>query len=212
MLKIILCATAVMTGFGLFAPVMASADEGVENAVESVVTDETSNVSGEEETAENTPKEEAVESGDEWFDEVLMPMVIEYGASVVAFATAVFILLKDFNKTKSTLGTAVGALLTSNGNNEDTAKAVAELKSVYEKQMTEMKGQVENVTALFVEALKELKEGLADKVDNADGTLQKLLEVEKLAYGDNAALVSNGTAKKIAEVVGYGKTEDVNEK
>jgi hypothetical protein len=38
------------------------------------------------------------------------------------------------------------------------------------------------------------------------------LEVEKLAYGDNAALVSNGTAKKIAEVVGYGKTEDVNEK
>jgi hypothetical protein len=191
---------------------MASADEGVESVVESVVTDETSNVSGEEETAENTPKEEAVESGDEWFDEVLMPMVIEYGASVVAFATAVFILLKDFNKTKSTLGTAVGALLTSNGNNTDTAKAVAELKSEYEKQMTEMKGQVENVTALFVEALKELKEGLADKVENADGTLQKLLEVEKLAYGDNAALVSNGTAKKIAEVVGYGKTEDVNEK
>jgi hypothetical protein len=34
------------------------------------------------------------------------------------------------------------------------------------------------------------------------------LDVEMLAYGDNSKLVSNGTAKRIAEVVNNGKIKN----
>ena len=49
---------------------------------------------------------------------------------------------------------------------------------------------------------------MAVKVDDIDDVAHKLLDVEKLAYGNNAHLVSNGTAKRIAEVIGNGKTNN----
>jgi hypothetical protein len=48
---------------------------------------------------------------------------------------------------------------------------------------------------------EELRNVMADKVDDANTTVHKLLEVENIVYGDNPVLVSNGTAKKVAEVV-----------
>lgn len=198
--KIILGATMVFTGASLVSPITASANEGAETPVESVVVEDASNVSSETEAQENAPKETA----DEWFDKVLMPLLMQVGAEVGAFALVVWMMLKDLNKTKAMLAESVTALITSNGNNSDTAKSVEELKAEYEKRMEAMESLVSSMGEMFAAALKELKVSLGDKVADADDLLHKLLEVEKLAYGDNAALVSNGTAKMIAEVVGYG--------
>lgn len=237
-LKIVLCATAVLTGFGLFAPVTASANEGVESAVESVVTDESSDLSSEVETSKNDGNFVEETETSEWFDETIKPLLLQYGAEVLAFATVVFLWLKKFSQSNTALGVAVDALTKSNGENIDTSKAVQELKEAFIKDVTAMKEEhakeiaemrsafteenaerrsafVEEIAEMqgaFAKAVQELKETLADKVTNADDTLHKLLEVEKLAYGDNAALVSNGTAKKIAEVVGNGKKKNVDKK
>lgn len=248
-LKIVLCATAVLTGFGLFAPVTASANEGVESAVESVVTGEMDNVSDETETVENDGNLVGETETSEWFDETIKPLLLQYGAEVLAFATVVFLWLKKFSQSNTALGVAVDALTKSNGENIDTSKAVQELKEAFTKDVTAMKEEhakeiaemrsafteeiaemqgafaeeiaerrsafteeIAEMQGAFAKAVQELKETLADKVTNADDTLHKLLEVEKLAYGDNAALVSNGTAKKIAEVVGNGKKKNVDKK
>lgn len=227
LLKIVLCATAVLTGVGLFAPVTASANEGVESAVESVVTDEPSDLSSEVETNKNDGNFVEETETSEWFDEMIIPLLLQYGAEVIAFATVVFLWLKKFSQSNTALGVAVDALTKSNGENIDTSRAVQELKEAFIKDVTAMKEEhareiaemrnaftEENaeMQGAFAKAVQELKETLADKVTNADDTLHKLLEVEKLAYGDNAALVSNGTAKKIAEVVGNGKKKNVDKK
>ena len=216
LLKILLSATALLAFGGFVAPIAVRADEGVETPGISVENTDSDIVSSEEKTAENTTKEEAVESGDKWFDEVLMPMAVRIVAGVAGFTIAMMLCFKDFNKVKAVFAEAVKELFTSNDNNKGTAKAVAELEANQEKRIDEMEAmfveKIEEITTMFVDALTEIKSNLSDKVNDADGKLTTLLEVEKLAYGDNAALVSNGTAKKIAEVVGYGKTETVNKK
>ena len=84
-------------------------------------------------------------------------------------------------------------------------KALAENKAL-KKEMRKLGESV-------AEALNEIREGLETKVIDVDEIVHKLLEVEKLAYGNNAHLVSNGTAKRIAEVIGNGKkAEDENKK
>lgn len=209
--KIILCATAVLAGFGFFAPVTASAEEGVESAVESVVIDEMDNVSSEVETDENDGIIVEETETSKWFDETIKPLLLQYGAEVLAFGTVVFIWLKKFRQSNTALGVAVGALTKSNEDNTNTAKAVEELKKQYTKEIAEIREEtakeIAELKSVVMDAIAELKESIADKVVDANDTLNKLLEVEKLAYGDNATLVSNGVAKRIAEVVGYGKTE-----
>jgi hypothetical protein len=213
-LKMILCATAIMAGAGFFAPIVVQAEENTdivstqETLENSAETNETENVSTEEATSENQAEIVAKTNANEWFEETLMPLIIQYGTEVLAFATVVMIALNDLNKTKSTLGIAVGALTKSNTDNKDTSKAVKELKSEYAKQMSEMQAEMKRIGNMFVEAVNEIKASLSDKVNDADGKLNALLEVEKLAYGDQAKLVSNGTAKRIAEVVNGGKVKD----
>ena len=187
--KIILCATAVLTGFGLFAPVTASAEEGVESAVESVVTDEMDNVSSEVETDENDGIIVEETETSKWFDENVKPFLMQGAAAVCGVLIAIVIIAKKSKNLLKVLTEAIAAL----------TKALAENKALKK----EMRGLGESVT----EALKEIREGLEAKVIDVDDVVHKLLEVEKLAYGDNATLVSNGVAKRIAEVVGYGKTE-----
>lgn len=208
LLKIALCATALLAVGGVATPLFVSAEETQGTAIESVATEELENVPSDAETNENQTEIVQETETSKWFDETIKPMLIEYGASVVAFGTAVFLMLKDFNKTKSTLGIAVGALTKSNTNNKDTVKAVEEFKALYEKQKEEYAKQIAEMQSVFVGALEELKVMLADKVNDADDTLHKLLDVERLAYGSNATLVSNGTAKRIAEVINHGKAHD----
>ena len=210
LLKIVLCATAMLALGGVATPLIVSAEEAQETAIESVVTDETENVSSEVEASENTAEIGQETDTDKWFEETLLPLVMQFGVEVGAFAFVALIASKNITKMKGVLDIALSAVLKSNEDNVAMAKTMAELKKAYEQQKEEHAKQMEEMKGAFVDALREIKENLSDKVTDAGDTLNKLLEVEKLAYGDNAALVSSGTARRIAEVVGYGKgkTED----
>ena len=206
LLKIALIATAVFAGIGFIAPIVASAETG-EISTESAGT---GIVSSEEKPAQNDCVEE-VES-DSWFDETIKPLVIGYGADVVAFLTVAFIALKDTQKTKSALSEAVNTAVQSYTENKNTVMAVQELKEAFAEEMSRLKeehaDEIKAMQELFVQAVEAIRESVAVKVDDIDDVAHKLLDVEKLAYGNNAHLVSNGTAKRIAEVIGNGKTNN----
>ena len=180
-------------------PLIAYAESATETLENSTIYDETENESNEAETSEiegendaETENKEVAETGTSlWFDEVVKPLLVQYGGGVLAFATAIWLCLKDLNKTKTALASALSALLTSNSNNET-------MKAEVDKEIAEIRQEFQN-------GLKALQEGVGAKIEDINETTHKLLEVEKLAYGDNAHLVSNGTAKRIAEVVDHGK-------
>jgi hypothetical protein len=201
LLKIVLMATAVFVAFGCVTTILANAEEEQESVVESVESVEMDNVSTEEEAGENQANIVEETDTSKWFDETIKPMLIQYGAGVLAFATAVLILLKDFNKIKATLATALGALTKSNEDNISTAQAVTVLKEILTEALEQNRAEYEK-------RMQELSESLADKVVDIDEVVHKLLDVEMLAYGDNSKLVSNGTAKRIAEVVNNGKIKN----
>lgn len=238
LLKILLSATAVLALGGFVAPIAAIADEGVEAPEISVESTDSDIVSSEEETAENDGEEVLVDEevledegneaivGDgeeiveetessEWFDEYIVPMIMEYGADVVAFATVAFIALKDTQKTKNALFGALTEITTSNTENKSTAEAVQKLKEAWVEEANAMREEhAEEIAALkeaFLEAITAIREGMETKVDDIDEIVHKVLDVEKIAYGNNAHLVSSGTAKRIAEVIGNGKKTDNKE-
>lgn len=202
LLKIALCATMMLALGGVTTPLFVSADEGVETPEISVEITDTDVVSSGDETAENDGEIVAETETSKWLDETIKPLLLEYGAEVVAFASVVFICLRDLKKTKTIFDEAVSAITKSNKDNDSTSKAVEKLKK-------EMRKEMETVT----EALREIREGLEAKVTDVDEIVHTLLEVENLAYGNNAHLVSNGTAKRIAEEIGHvKKAKDENKK
>lgn len=213
LLKIVLCATAMLALGGFVSPIVVSADEGLETPEISVEITDTDIVSSEEETAQNEGNNAVVETEtSKWFDEYIMPLIIQYGANVVSFATVAFIALKDTQRTKSALFGAVGAITQSNTDNKNTTQAVQEFKEACLEEIKALKeNHAEEIKALkeaFVEAVQEIKESVAVKVEDIDDIAHKLLDVEKIAYGNTAHLVNNGTAKRIAEVIGNVKKAD----
>lgn len=188
----------------------AHAEEVSKTAGFSTGINDTDIVSSEEEIEQNAPIGE-VET-DTWFDETIKPFLIKYGADVVAFLTVAFIALKDTQKTKQALFGAVNTAVQSYTENKNTVMAVQELKEAFAEEMSRLKEEhaeeIKAMQELFVQAVEAIRESVAVKVDDIDDVAHKLLDVEKLAYGNNAHLVSNGTAKRIAEVIGNGKTND----
>lgn len=202
LLKIALCATMMLALGGVVTPLIVSADEAVETPEISVEVTDSDIVSSEEETAENDTEIMDETETSKWFDETIKPILLEYGAEMMAIASVALLCLKELKKAKVLFDGAVEAVTKSNKDNESTKKAVKNLKEEMAKEMK-----------CVTEALKEIREGLEAKVVDVDDVVHKLLDVEKLAYGNNAHLVSNGTAKRIAEVIGNGKkAEDENEK
>lgn len=196
LLKIMLCATACLALVGFIPTAIASA----ETAENSAISVETENVSAKEETSENQAEIVEETESTKWFDETIKPLLIQYGTEVGAFATIFFILLKDLNKTKDSLGGALCALTQSNSDNRNTMNAVIDFKEAVRAEIDEMKNA-------FNAALQEIREGLSKEVTDIDNTVHKILDVEKIAYSSNASLVSSGAAKKIAEVVRYGENK-----
>lgn len=213
LLKLILCATTLLAVGGLVSPIVVSADEGVETPEISVEITDTDIVSSEEETVENEGKETVEETeSSEWFDKHILPLIVEYGADVIAFATVAFMALKDTQKTKAALSTAVAEVIKSNADNKSTSEAVQELKDAFSKEMEEVKAEhaqeIEAIKEVFLTAITAIREGMEAKVDDIDETVHKVLDVEKIAYGNNAHLVNSGTARRIAEVIGNGKKNE----
>lgn len=193
LLKIVLCATMVLALGGVFTPLIVSADEGVETPEISVEITDTDIVSSEEEITENDTEFVEETETSKWFDETIKPLALEFFAVAVGFSAVTAISWKKLKKTMAALTEAVAAL----------AQSIAENKAL-KKEMRKGMNAV-------VDALEEIREGLEAKVVDVDEVVHKLLDVEKLAYGNNAHLVSNGTARRIAEVIGNGKkAEDEN--
>ena len=192
--------TALAFGFGM-NPVTAYAEDSVEIPVISAEIETSEEVIEETESVENSSNLEAETSeedeGDviektsasEWFEETIKPIALQYGASVMAFATVAFIAFKKIRKAAREFKEAVDAVKASN---DDNLKAKA--------QMDEMRAE-------NAKWKKEIEEHLLKGVDDIGDTVHKLLTVEKIAYETNTKLVSNGTAKKIAEVINEEKND-----
>lgn len=197
LLKIALCATALLAVGGVATPLFVNAEETQKNAIESVVAEELENVPSDAETNENQTEIVQETETSKWFDETIKPLLIEYGAMVAAGLSAAAICLKKIKKAKEIFDSATGVVEKSNADNKEIKRLVEDFKN-----------EVLSGLGLVADALKEIREGVEEKVIDVDEIVHKLLDVERLAYGSNAALVSNGTAKRIAEVIDHGKAHD----
>lgn len=197
LLKIALCATALLAVGGVATPLFVSAEETQENAIESVATEELENAPNDAETNENQTEIVQETETSKWFDETIKPLLIEYGAMVAAGLSAAAICLKKIKKAKEIFDSATGVVEKSNADNKEIKRLVEDFKN-----------EVLSGLGLVADALKEIREGVEEKVIDVDEIVHKLLDVEKIAYGNNADLVSNGTAKRIAEVIDHGKAHD----
>ncbi|MBQ7831090.1 MAG: hypothetical protein IJX30_00545 [Clostridia bacterium] len=170
-------------GLGVIAKRSASAEEVV-SSVEM------------ETKAEIVPKT----ADSEWFEEILEPILIRYGVDVLAFLTAAGICLKGLKKAKKIFETATAIVTASHKDNESLSAKQTDLEArqdEYEKAMDEKMDK----------RFQEMEEKLVSEVDDTNKTVHKLLDVEEIAYTSNPVLVSNGAAKRIAEVV---KHENAN--
>jgi F0F1-type ATP synthase membrane subunit b/b' len=118
-----------------------------------------------------------------WFDEYIVPMLVQFGATLAAFALGVVVFFKVLNKTKKAFEEATELVNTSNNNNADIRAEMKQLKKDNEAWK------------------KGVEKKLVAGVDDTNKTVHKILEVQELAHTSNPALVGNGTAKKISEVV-----------
>ncbi len=155
-----------------------------------------------------------------WFKEKILPYIVEYGAAALGVFTAVLLSLKKLRVTIADLVGAYNALKKSNKDNESLSEGVNTFKAdVREWQEETLSAQREFMTAqrtemqAFMTAQKEAMEKgfqqiastVVDKLDDTCKTAHKILDVEELAFEENPALVSNGTSKKIAEVIHNGE-------
>lgn len=169
---------------GVFAERTASAEELPATSAET------------ETEAEIAPKTEE----SEWFDETVKPILIRYGADVLAIVTAGAWCFKRLQKAKKIFEAATAIVTASHNDNQALSKKQSDLEArqeVYEKTMDEKMDK----------RFQEMEEKLVSEVDDTNKTVHKLLVVEEIAYTSNPVLVSNGAAKRIAEVV---KHENAN--
>lgn len=197
LLKIALCATMMLALGGITTPLIVSADEPAGMPEISVEITSSENVSADDEATENDTKIVKETETSKWFDETIKPLLIEYGAMVAAVFSAAAFCLKKIKKAKEMFDSATGVVEKSNADNKEIKRLVEDFKN-----------EVLSGLGLVADALKEIREGVEEKVIDVDEVVHKLLDVEKIAYGNNAHLVSNGTAKRIAEVIGNGKKEE----
>lgn len=143
--------------------------------------------------------------GSKWFEKYIAPYLKEYGVTVLGVATAIVLLLgkikKVINKAIELFNAAIEALKKSNKDNEQT-------QSDIKKQNEDLETWKKETRAELDKALLDMKKQVVDKVADTNTTVHKLLEVEEIAYEENPVLVSNGTAKKIAEVLHHEQKEN----
>lgn len=189
-----------------FGPVVAFADE----AVDSVETSEIVSVEEvveETESVENTANDEVVEDDgnvipetddSKWFEETIQPILLQYGAQILAMFTAAFLILK---KLASVVKMFISALEKLGIANEQVKEANEKMEAL-EKQNAEWQEHMDAyVKETITKLIEGIKEAVGDKVDDIDDVVHKILEVQEIAYESNAKLVGNGTAKKISEVI-----------
>lgn len=188
----------------IFSPSTYSANaeemsvEAPQDSADSVTSDETSKV---EETPDSVPENGLIPEteGSKWFSETLMPLILQYGAALLGVLSAGIVLLRKIIKTVKELKEAKNLLKSSDEHN----KTSLENMNAFETRMQE---QYDEYTKLIQKKLDEVQAGVVADVRETKKAVNKLLAVERRAYLDSPALVSEGTARKIAEV--FDETED----
>lgn len=202
----IILASALLC-MGLYVtPFVASADE----AVDSVETSEIVSVEEvveETESVENTANDEVVEDDgnvipetddSKWFEETIQPILLQYGAQILAMITVAFAV---FKKLSSVVKMFISALEKLGIANEQVKEANEKMEAL-EKQNAEWQEHMDAyVKETITKLIEGIKEAVGDKVDDIDDVVHKILEVEEIVYESNPTLVGNGTAKKVSEVI-----------
>ena len=73
-----------------------------------------------------------------------------------------------------------------------------------------MQEQMRAQAEAMLEGLKQIREDVRDRIEDACDTVHKILEVEEIAYKNNPLMVSEGTAAKIEEVIHNGTEKKDN--
>ena len=191
------CALAVGVGIN---PVTAYAEDSAVIPEVSAEIETSEEVIEDSESVENSEDIEAKEENEnvpngvvektddsKFFEKTIKPFLIEYGAAILAFSTVAFIAFRKIKKVYKTFKEAVNAVKESYEENVKLKQEVKQLKEENEAWK------------------KSVEENLVKGVNDTNLTVHKILDVEKIAYEENPTLVSNGTAKKIAEVINESK-------
>ena len=163
-------------------PVISSEIETSEEVIEETESVENSSNLEAETSEENDGKVIAKTKASEWFEETIKPMAIQFGVTGAAVVVVWFFASKKLRMLNKKLEEAVNLVTQSHEENVKLKAENAKWK-------------------------KEIEEHLLKGVDDIGDTVHKLLTVEKIAYETNTKLVSNGTAKKIAEVINEEKND-----
>lgn len=149
---------------------------------------------------------ETVES--EWFKENVVPYIWKFVTAAAGALCSMLLFLKKHDIKLGELIDACNVLKTANNNNEKTKQDVAQqyefLQEWTTSQNEERKKWQEAQTAAMLEGIKQIREEVRDRIEDACDTAHKILEVEEIAYQNNPAMVSQGTTAKIEEVIHNG--------
>ena len=225
----VLIATLVFSIFLFpFGFTPAIAEESTETHAESVKVVETDIPSVSPTEEENDKNDGVIPETEEskWFDEKVMPYILEYGTAALGVLTGLVLVLRKLKKTIGDLIGAYKALKKSNEDNETTKENVSALGTSikeWQQEQTEnlqewqdkqeeslRKWAAEQVTNME-NGFKQIAAAVTDKLSDTCDTVHKILNVEEIAYEENPVLVSRGTAKKIAEVIHNGTEEAKDE-
>lgn len=194
---------------------------------DSILADDDSSGMTEESEGEGSIIPETVDS--EWFKEKIVPYLLEFATAAAGAIFSFIWVLKKYNLKLGDLINACNVLRKANADSEETKADVAKqnafiqewtsaqnefIKSVMGEQSEEMKKWQETQTAAMLEGLKQIREEVKDRIEDACETVHKILDVEEIAYQNNPAMVSQGTTAKIEEVIHNGtekKDEPDNE-
>ena len=150
----------------------------------------------------------------EWFKENVVPYIWKFLTAAAGALCSMLLFLKKHDVKLGELINACNVLKTANDNNEKTKQDVAQqyefLQEWTTSQNEERKKWQESQTAAMLEGIKQIREEVRDRIEDACDTAHKILEVEEIAYKNNPLMVSEGTAAKIEEVIHNG-TEKKNE-
>ena len=194
----------IFVGIASFAPIMAFAEETPKNEVISADIIESEEILEEEENVANTEDTEVKQDNNSnvlpatksttRFEEKIEPLLWQYGTDVLALGTICLVVLAKSKKSANSVLAVAGLLTKSNDDNKQTQESVKQMQESNNAWKKEMESE-------FNKKFDEIKKELVDTEKDTNNAVHKLLHVEEIAYEENPTLVSNGTAKKIAEVI-----------
>lgn len=154
-----------------------------------------------------------------WFKEKILPYILQFLAVAGGALFSFLLVLRKFDIKLGDLINACNVLRKANKDSEETKADVTKqnefiqewtsnqnryIQSVMSTQSEEMKKWQEAQAAAMLEGLKQIREEVKDRIEDACETVHKILDVEEIAYQNNPAMVSQGTTAKIEEVIHNG--------